>query len=109
MHSEGELDELSLSEALTAGRRAFVMAALSVRSGLPEPVVHSMMSSGSAKAVTALAWRAGMTMEFAEQLQLRLAYIEPRDVLRASYGTRFPLDDEQLDWQVRMYAEGKVE
>jgi len=109
MHSDGELDELSLSEALTGGRRAFVMAALSVRSGLPEPVVHSMMSSGSAKAITALAWRAGMTMEFAEQLQLRLAYIEPRDVLRAAYGTRFPLDDEQLDWQVQMYAEGKVE
>lgn len=109
MHGEGQLDELSLGEALTAGRRAFVMAALSVRSGLSEQVVHSMMSSGSAKAVTALAWKAGMTMEFAEQLQLRLAYIEPRDALRAGYGTRFPLDDEQLDWQVQMYAEGKVE
>jgi hypothetical protein len=80
-----------------------------VRSGLPEPVVHSMMSSGSAKVVTALAWKAGMTMEFAEQLQLRLAYIEPRDTLRASVGARFPLDDEQLDWQVQMYAEGRTE
>ncbi|GHD56665.1 hypothetical protein GCM10017083_36980 [Thalassobaculum fulvum] len=109
LYGQGELDELSLTEALTAGRRAFVMAALSVRSGLPEPVVHSMMSSGSAKVVTALAWKAGMTMEFAEQLQLRLAYIEPRDTLRASVGARFPLDDEQLDWQVQMYAEGRTE
>ena len=106
MHDQGQLDELSLSEALTAGRRAFVMAALSVRSGLTEGVVHSMMSSGNAKAVTALAWKAGMTMEFAEQLQLRLAYIEPRDVLRAAYGTRYALDDEQLDWQVSMFADG---
>ena len=47
-----------------------------------------------------------MTMEFAEQLQLRLAYIEPRDVLRAAYGTRYALDDEQLDWQVSMFADG---
>jgi len=106
MHDQGQLDELSLSEALTAGRRAFVMAALSVRSGLTEGVVHSMMSSGNPKAVTALAWRAGMTMEFAEQLQLRLAYIEPRDVLRATYGTRYALDDEQLEWQVSMFADG---
>ena len=68
--------------------------------------MHSMMSSGNAKAVTALAWKAGMTMEFAEQLQLRLAYIEPRDVLRAAYGTRYALDDEQLDWQVSMFADG---
>src|SRR3546814_2859825 len=42
MHGEGKLDELSLSEALTAGRRAFVLAALSVRAGLPEATVHSM-------------------------------------------------------------------
>ena len=106
MHGQGQLDEMALGEALTAGRRAFVMAALSVRSGLTEPVVHSMMNSGNAKVVTALAWRAGMTMEFAEQLQLRLAYIEPKDVLRAVYGTRYPLDDEQLEWQVKMFSEG---
>lgn len=109
LHGEGNLDELSLNEALTAGRRAFVMAALSVRSGLVEGVVHSMMSSGSAKAVTALAWKAGMSMDFAEQLQLRLAYIEPRDVLRAVNGTSFPLDEEQLDWQVQMFAEKKMQ
>lgn len=108
MHGDGRLDELSLVEALTAGRRAFVMASLSVRAGLPEATVHSMMSSGNAKAVTALAWKAGMSMEFAEQLQLRLAYIEPRDVLRASHGPRFPLDEDQLEWQIRMFSEGKA-
>lgn len=106
MHGQGQLDEMALGEALTAGRRAFVIAALSVRSGLTEAVVHSMMSSGNAKAVTALSWKAGMSMEFAEQLQLRLAYIEPKDVLRAVYGTRYPLDDEQLEWQIKMAAEG---
>lgn len=108
MHGDGRLDELSLLEALTAGRRAFVMASLSVRSSLPESTVHSMMSSGNAKAVTALAWKAGLSMEFAEQLQLRLAYIEPRDVLRAGFATRFPLDDDQLEWQIRMFSEGKA-
>ena len=106
MHGQGQLDEMALGEALTAGRRAFVIAALSVRSGLTEAVVHSMMSSGNAKAVTALSWKAGMSMEFAEQLQLRLAYIEPKDVLRATYGTRYPLEDEQLEWQIKMAAEG---
>ena len=49
-----------------------------------------------------------MSMEFAEQLQLRLAYIVPRDVLRAGYATRYPLDDEQLEWQVRKFSEGKA-
>src|SRR3546814_16193775 len=67
MHGEGKLDELSLSEALTAGRRAFVLAALSVRAGLPEAPVHSTMSSGNARAVTALAWQAGLDMELATQ------------------------------------------
>jgi len=102
MHGSGQLDELSVTEALAAGRRAFVVAALAVRSGLPEPVVHSMVSSGSPKAVTALAWKAGMSVDFAEQLQLRLAYVEPRDLLRG-VGAGYALDEEQLDWQIKMF------
>src|SRR3546814_11639766 len=104
MQGEGKLDELSLSEALTAGRRAFVLAALSVRAGLPEATVHSMMSSGNARAVTALAWKAGMTMEFAEQLQMRLAYIEPRDVLRSAVAARYPLSAQPLVCQIRLFS-----
>ncbi|NQW09595.1 MAG: DUF2336 domain-containing protein [Alphaproteobacteria bacterium] len=102
-HIDGQLDERALSEAVAAGRRAYVMAALAVRSALSEPVVHAIMGSGSARAVVALAWKAGLSMTLAEQLQLRLAYIEPKKLLRAQRNGGYPLKEDQLAWEIKVF------
>lgn len=91
--------------ALASGRRAFLMAALSLRSGLEEPVVHSLISSRNAKAMTALAWKAELNMGFALQLQLRLGNIEPRSAIRPDQDGRFPLSEEDMNWQIDLVAE----
>lgn len=98
----GGLSEEELAQAVASGRRAKVISTLAAMTGYKEPIVHSILNSGSAKAVTALAWKAGLSMSFAEQLQLRLAYIAERDALRAQYGN-YPLSEDDMTWQLGMF------
>jgi uncharacterized protein (DUF2336 family) len=42
LHNNGQWTDKIISVALASGRRAFLMAALALRSGLEEPVVHSL-------------------------------------------------------------------
>ncbi len=98
----GGLSEEELAKAVASGRRAKVISAIAVRTGYKDPTVHSILNSGSAKAVTALSWKAGLSMAFAEQLQLRLAYISDRDMLRAVRDT-YPLSEDDMVWQLGMF------
>lgn len=84
---------------------AVALAALSLRSGLEEPVVHSLISSRNAKAMTALAWKAELNMGFALQLQLRLGNIEARSAIRPNQDGQFPLSEEDMNWQIDLVAE----
>ena len=46
-------------------------------------MVGKMLDSGSGKAVTALAWKAGLGMAMAETLQRRVGRIQPKSLVRA--------------------------
>lgn len=102
----GDLSEEDLTQAVASGRRAKVISGIAARTGYKEPTVHSILNSGSAKAVTALSWKAGLSMDFAEQLQLRLAYIADRDVMRGVRGT-YPLSEDDMVWQLGMFDGGE--
>lgn len=60
------------------------------------------MSLRNAKAIVALAWKAGLAMRTAVQLQLRLARLPPPAVLNARGGTDYPLDEDEMRWQLEL-------
>jgi len=104
LHKQGKLVEQTVARAVSSGDRAFVDAALAVLSELPLPVVREIVASGSAKAVTSLAWRAGLKMRFAVELQMRHAGILPRSVLYAHNGFDYPLSEEDMQWQIEFFG-----
>ena len=104
MHAKGRLDEGAVATALGKGDRGFVIAALALASGVTRPAVQKVVSLASAKGIVAVAWRAGFSMAFAEQLQLRLARIAPGELMRSKDGGAFPMTDEELDWQIEFFA-----
>ncbi len=104
LHREGRLDERVLIEAIDANDHDFVRQALALMAGLPSEVVARMLRAGSAKAVTALAWKAGLSMRTAVKLQRTVAGIQPRAILRAREGTRYPLSRSDLEWQLEFFA-----
>lgn len=99
----GGLDADVVADALVAGRRAFAMAGLALLSGLPGGTVDRIVESRSARAAVALAWKAGLDMTSAMQVQTRLAGISPTEALKPRGGT-FPMTEADMQWQIEFFG-----
>ncbi len=104
LHAAGKLDEEAISGAVAAGERDFAHAALAVRSDLGPHIVEEIIASRSAKAVTSLAWKAGLSMRLAMQLQMRLAGIAPNAILNARDGIDYPISADDMNWQIEFFG-----
>ncbi len=100
----GALNEQAISDALSWHERDFVVASLSLLARIEPAIVEKMISANSAKAVTALAWRAGLSMRGAMQLQRLLANIAPALLLNARGGSDFPLNEVEMLWQLQFFG-----
>jgi hypothetical protein len=78
-----------------------VRAAIARDSGLPAPVVRKMLGSGSAKAITALAWKANYSMALAVALQAGPGGIAADQVLGPRDGG-YPLSESDMEWQLEL-------
>ena len=78
LKQHGELRDDLVGRAISAGQRPFVIASLSAASGLSIHQVEDIIASKNAKAVVALVWKGGFSMDLAYQAQIRLAAILPR-------------------------------
>jgi hypothetical protein len=103
LHKEGNLEDEVLARAMNSGDRDLVRHGLAVRAELPIGLVDHILAARSAKGVTALAWKAGCSMRFASQLQLRMGGIPPRQVLQPRAGTDYPLAPEEMNWQIEFF------
>lgn len=101
----GRLTEEVLAESLGKGERGFVQAALAELGSLPLVCVERIVASRTPRAVTALAWYAGLSMRFARQMQLSLAQIPHGKVLKSGRDGAFPLTEKEMRWQVELFME----
>ena len=99
-YEAGRLDEEALADAIEAGRREFVLHALSMMSGLDVAAADRLLKTKQPKAVVSLAWKAGLSMRLAIRLQLRIARIPPQQALQARGGTDYPLPREEMQWRL---------
>lgn len=104
LHGEGQLDEGRLMDAINSGKRRFATSALAARANMTYENARDLLATRSAKAVTALAWKAGLEMRDAIQVQLRLAGVSPQSALYARDGTDYPLSEEDLEWQLEFFS-----
>ncbi len=104
MQEAGELTEEVVDDAIVGGDRAFIAAALTVRSGLDIDVVRDMLSSRSGKAIVALSWKAGLTMRTATKLQARIASIPPSGIVIGGDSDEFPLKSQDMEWQIEFFG-----
>ena len=104
LHEAGQLNAEVVGNALQAGDRDFVLAALAVRTGLPQGVIFKIFATHSAKGVVSAAWKAGLPMRMAVQLQQKFARIPPERVLEAeAEEDKYPLSEDEMDWQIEFY------
>ena len=91
-------------DALSWGDHGFVRKALARLARLPAGTVAHILETQSPRAVTALAWRAGLSMRCARQLQVKGAGIHPRQALNARMGTEYPLSEAEMRWQLEFFG-----
>lgn len=103
LYESGKLDDETLSEALISGDRGLVRSGLAVRAKLPRDQVGEILTSRSAKGVTALAWKAGCSMRFAMQIQQQLGGIPPQQLLHAVNGNEYPMGDDEMLLQLDLF------
>ncbi len=104
MHAAGALDEKSLAAAIASGDNAFVRHALVLMSELPAEMVSEMLNASSGKAVTALAWKAGLSMRTAMALQSGIGRVQPKSMVNARDGTDYPMPEEDLRWYIEFFS-----
>lgn len=101
---EGSIDDEMVQSSIDTGDHDFVAKALALKAGLPVEVVERVIALQGAKSITALVWKAGLSMRTAIQVQLRVARVPPMEILNAKDGTDYPLSEEELQWHADMFA-----
>lgn len=105
LYAKGQLDEEAVAEALALGNEEFVVRALALKAGVAPTLVSRVIAAHSAKGITALAWKSGLTARFSVKLQTRLARIAPNEVLNAKNGVDYPLAAEEMNKLLRFFSE----
>jgi uncharacterized protein (DUF2336 family) len=104
LEEERLLDEGTLRVFLLTDHDEDLIAGLAVKSGLPVRTVLHVVAAQSARAMCALAWKAGLSAAFAHDLQLRLASVSSQSAITPAPGGHYALDEEEMLWQLDMFG-----
>ncbi len=85
-----------VEKACLNDNRTGLVASLAAKTGMSASVVMAILGSAAPRAITALAWQAGLTMRTAMRLQLRIARIPATKVLNAKDGVDYPLSEAEM-------------
>ena len=104
LYKAGQLEETAVMSAIASGDEDFVAAALATRANLSFALAQKIISTRSAKGMTALVWRGRLSMAVAVLAQIRMGKIAPSDVIRPKAGSQaFPLTAEEMNWQIEFF------
>ena len=100
MIKEGNLNEKTLADALAMRDRDFVFAAIAYLAKTSFGEVKRIFDMQAARPIVALAWKAGLSMRMAFQLQRDLGKVQPKELLYPKDGTDYPMTEAELRWQL---------
>lgn len=100
----GRLDDAFLEAAALSGKRELVVLALAKLSKISDSLVRRILMTRSAKPITALVWRAGLSMRSAFKIQRYIMKLPAEELLPARNGTRFPLTEDEMRWHLGYFG-----
>lgn len=103
LFDDGKLDEAVISASAGAHRREFVTEAIALLAGIPELAVKRVLESRSGKAITALSWKAGLSMRTALTIQREIGQVPSGDICLARNGVDFSMDEEEMNWHLQFF------
>lgn len=100
LHAEDRLNDAAVDDAIDAGDRQFVRAALAVLAAVPLDGVDRVIAAHSAKGIVALAWKAGLKMHTALRLQTGYVHIPRPSLVKPQPDGSYPLTHDAMRWQI---------
>lgn len=100
----GKLDEHWVEDAIETGQRELVFEAMAALARCPRSVIDKIAASRSAKAITAIAWRAGLSMRTAFKIQTLIVKLPADEWLPARAGHAFPLSEDEMRWHLSYFG-----
>lgn len=102
MYAAKSITEQVLSDAIAMRDVKFVMAALAFLAGTSLGNIEKVFDVKAPKSICAIAWKAGLSMRFALQLQQTLGAVPVKQLIYPRDGINYPLTEEELKWQLDM-------
>jgi len=99
----GKLTDAFVESAVDAGRRETAIVALAVLAKTAPDTVRRIFQAASAKPVTALVWRAHLSMRVAFKIQTLLLKLHGSEILPARAGVHFPLSEDEMIWHLSYF------
>jgi len=93
-----------MNAVMKGGKIGPVCAAISLRAGVHPEVAMRMLTSKNAKAIIALAWKAGLSATQAQSLQTGIGGIAKERALAPTGSGGFPIALPDLEWQLGLYV-----
>lgn len=100
----GKMTQETLSDALAWQETDFVIFGLAHFAEVHPQVVKRIVETATPKPLVALCWKAKLPMRLCIELQQRLAKIPLKDILYARGGTEYPLDMDEIKWQLEFFG-----
>lgn len=95
-HARGMLNDAFIIEGVESKQRRAVIHALARLAGTSPGTIDKILSSNSGRAVTSLAWKAGLSMRTALSLQAQLAFVPSDKFVAARDGIDFPFTEAEM-------------
>ena len=108
LEAEELLDEGTLRVFLLTEHDEDLIAGLAVKTGLPVRTVLHIVAAQSARALCALAWKAGLSAGFAHDLQLRLGSVAAHSAMAPAPGGGYALEEAEMEWQLTMFGSAEL-
>lgn len=96
----GLLNDSFVARAIEERHRETVICALARLNNINDKVVRTLLEANSAKAITALVWKAGLNMRTAYNIQTTVMRLPADQLMSARDGTEFPMTEEEMRWHL---------
>ena len=104
---DDKLNDEFVEEAAIARNRALIIEALHVLSDLPHALINRIIVSRNGKAVTAMSWKAGLSMRTALMIQNHIAFVPRQNLVLARDGVHYAMTPDELQWHLDYFTSMK--
>ena len=103
-YETGQLTEDYVERAALSGQRDIVLESIAVLVPAQRTTVDKVFASRSGKAITALCWKAGLSMRVTFKIQSGIAKLRADELLPARAGVAYPLTETEMEWHLSYFG-----